>query len=171
MRISKDEEAKQNFTHYLNDGLFSKTTFDKIIFDTYINNSKESLKVADKLYELDLSDLWIIVASYYSQFYIANAVLYKMGYKVGHKIAHKVTADLLRVLVKDIISSSIIKDYELAQTEALSISENLIDSYDNERLKRSKFQYEMSVKLKKSKAHTSLQRAREFFDEMINLIA
>ena len=40
------------------------------------------------------------MSSYYSMFYIANAVLIKKGYKTGDKIAHKVTADALITIIR-----------------------------------------------------------------------
>jgi len=49
------------------------------------NNAQESLTVANFLYKNKKSSLWIIVTSYYSMFYLANALLHKSGYKVGPK--------------------------------------------------------------------------------------
>ena len=95
------EEAKRNFKVYLQDGLIKKQNFNKNIFDIYMKNSQESLEVAQLLKETQKSDLWVIVSSYYSMFYIANAYFLTLNYKVGHKIAHKVTAYSLIVLVKD----------------------------------------------------------------------
>lgn len=73
--------------------------------------------------------------------YIANAYFLTLGYKVGHKIAHKITADTLIVLVKDKFKHQYLKEYELAVEEALSISENLVENFDFERIKHSRFQY------------------------------
>jgi len=33
------------------------------------------------------ANLWVVVISYYSMFYLANALLYKIGYKVGYELA------------------------------------------------------------------------------------
>ena len=41
------------------------------------------------------------VISYYSMFYIANAVLFKIGYKIGEQTPHKITADALIVFVRN----------------------------------------------------------------------
>ena len=52
----------------------------------------------------------------------------------------------------------------------LFTTESMLDSFDFERAKRSSFQYEMGKDLKKSKAETSLKRAKEFvavFRELI----
>ena len=89
------KEAKDNVRAYLSDGLLSKASFDKQVFNVLENNANESLNVAEILYKGRYSWLWVIVTSYYSMYYIANAVLLKLGYKVGEKISHKVTADSL----------------------------------------------------------------------------
>lgn len=103
-------------------------------------------------------------------FYIANAVLYKLGYKVGSKIAHKVTADALIVYIKNKLTSNLLEDYEIANEEAMAISDNIMQNFDLERLKRSKFQYETTEEIKQGKAETSLNRAKEFIAEMEKLL-
>jgi uncharacterized protein (UPF0332 family) len=170
--MNKDRilEAVNNMDSYFANGLIKKQDFDKRVYDTYIKNSKESIKVAQNLFDGNMSDLWVIVTSYYTMFYIANAYLLKIGYKIGHKIAHKVTADALIVYVKDDIKESYISEYELASDEALSISENLIESFDFERVKRSRIQYETTSEIKHSKAQTSLNRAKEFVLEIEKLM-
>ncbi len=99
-------------------------------------------------------------------FYIANAVLYKLGYKVGHKIAHKVTADALIVLVRDKLKDTILENFEFAADEALAISDNQIQNFDFERVKRGRLQHETTDEIKLTKAETSLERAKEFSMEM-----
>ena len=115
-----------------------------------------------------------IVISYYAMYYMANTVLYNMGYKVGSKISHKVTADALIVFVRNKLSNILVEDFENAQEEALEIarikSDEIIESFDLERKKRSKFQYEMTEEVKKSKAKTSLERAKRFCFELRKLL-
>lgn len=169
------EESKRNVESYLEEGLLLKNKeFNQKIFQVLTNNAKESLKIADLLMRDEHSFLWTIVCSYYSMFYIANAVLYKLGFKVGHRIAHKVTADSLIVYVKDKLKSSLIEDYEEAKEEALDLaglkSDELIQSFDYERVKRSRFQYETTEDIKHAKARTSLQRAKDFNFEMEKLL-
>lgn len=127
-----------------------------------MRNHRESLIVARKMFNENLSNLWTVVISYYSMFYLANALLYKLGYKVGSKVAHKVTSDALIVFVRNKLKDQLIEDYELASTEALTLSDNLLQSYDFEREKRSIFQYESTEEIKAAKAKTSLDRAEEF---------
>lgn len=166
-RIKKSESM---IKQYFDEGLIKKHEFKKIIFETYMDNHKDSLVLATRLFKEKESPLWIVVISYYSMFYIANAVLYKLGYKVGHKIAHKVTSDALMVFVRNKLKNKLIEDYDLAAKEALGISNNLVESYEYERLKREIFQYETSYEIKMGKAKTSLERAQEFSKEIEKLI-
>ena len=158
-RIKKAESSVRS---YLSEGLLKKEKFRSIVFDTYIRNHRESLLVARMLFNENLSNLWAVVISYYSMFYLANALLYKLGYKTSSKVAHKVTSDALIVFVRHKLKDKLIEDYELASNEALTLSDNLLESYDFEREKRSVFQYESTEEIKTAKAKTSLDRAEEF---------
>ena len=166
-------EAKDNVRAYLSDGLLTKAAFDKQVFNILEQNANESLSVAEILYNGKHSWLWVIVTSYYSMYYIANAVLYKKGYKVGEKISHKVTADSLIALVRDKLKESLIEEYEEMQKEALAgiKADELIQSFDYEREKRSIFQYRTNESAKEAKAKTSFERAKEFVAEMKKLVA
>ena len=93
MMISEQQkkEAKQNFDRYLIDGLLKRETND-LAKNMYLKNAELSLQVAQELVKNPLKPyIWIIVISYYSMFYIANAVLLHLGYKTQDKITHKVT--------------------------------------------------------------------------------
>ncbi|MBI4016522.1 MAG: hypothetical protein HY363_02405 [Candidatus Aenigmarchaeota archaeon] len=156
------KKAENNVKSYLSEGLLKKENFKKIVFETYMRNHRESLLVAKKLYNENLSRLWVVVISYYSMFYLANALLYKIGYKIGSKVAHKVTSDALIVFVRHKLKDQLIEDYELAGHDALSLSDSLLQNYEFEREKRSVFQYESTEEIKTAKAKTSLDRAEEF---------
>src|SRR3989344_3033739 len=156
------KEAEKNVKSYLSEGLIRKAEFRDIVFQTYLRNHRESLLVARKLFNEKLSNLWVVVICYYSMFYIANALIYKIGYKVGSKVAHKITSDALVVFVRNRLKDRLIEDYELASSEALTLSDNLLQSFDFEREKRSVFQYESTEEIKSAKAKTSLDRAEEF---------
>ena len=164
------KEAESGVNSYLADGLLKKEKFRSIVFETYLKNHRESLLVARKLFNESLSNLWVVIISYYSMFYVANALLYKLGYKVGSKVAHKVTSDALIVFVRNKLKDHLIEDYELASSEALVMSDNFLQNYDFERVKRSVFQYESTEEIKAAKAKTSLDRAEEFGKEMEKLI-
>jgi uncharacterized protein (UPF0332 family) len=164
------KEAQKNFAQYLEDGLIKKEK-NETAKSMYIRNAELSLKLAEECMESSLNPyLWVIVVSYYSMFYIANAVLLELGYKTGDKIVHKVTNDALVVLVADRITRRLIEEYEKVKEEALEIasvkSDEIIGFYGMEMDKRSRFQYEMTESIKEQKAKTSLKRARQFMLEM-----
>ncbi len=163
-------DAESNVRSYISDGLISRTNFSKLVFDTYIRNHRESLNVADMLYNDGLSDLWVVVTSYYSMFYIGNAVLYDMGYKVGHRIAHKVTSDALVAFVRCVLKDMLIESFEEEQDEALAISDSMMENFEYERTKRSRFQYETTQEIKHAKARTSLERAKLFSLELEKIL-
>ncbi|NOQ37771.1 hypothetical protein GQ472_02675 [archaeon] len=89
------DEANTNVCSYLREGLLKKTDNNEQIIGVLLKNGKESLRVADEIDKMGLSYLWIIVCSYYSMYYYANAALLRSGYKVGEKIVHKVTSDAI----------------------------------------------------------------------------
>ena len=170
----RDKEAQKNFAQYLHDGLIKRSK-NETAKEMYIKNANLSLKLAEECMNSDLNPyIWVVVISYYSMFYIANAVLLKLGYKTGDKIVHKVTNEALIVLVKDKIKKGILKDYEDAKEDALDIasikSDEVIGFYGLELNKRSRFQYEMTESIQKQKADTSLKRARQFMFEMKKLL-
>jgi len=97
-------------------------------------------------------------------FYIAEALLYKLGYKVGSKIPHKVTSDALIMFARNKIKQSLIEEYEDMRDQALATikSDELIEFFDYERKKRNFIQYETPDEVKISKVKNSLERAKEF---------
>ncbi len=169
------QEAVQNVKRYLSDDLLKKEKFQKVVFDTYMRNHQESLDLAEHIFSTNRSNLWTIVISYYSMFYIANAVLYSLGYKVGDKIAHKITADALITVVRTKLKASLLEEFETAQEEASLIAgtktDLLIGSFDAEREKRSFFQYTTTEEIKSARAKTSFERARVFATEMRKLLS
>jgi uncharacterized protein (UPF0332 family) len=166
--------AEKNVQSYLNEGLLKKMQPNQDIIRVLLRNTEESILSAEKLISDNISDLWVIVCSYYSMFYIANAVLCKLGYKVGDKIAHQVTSDALLVYVRGKLKLSLLEEYEEAKQEALNLAgikaDSLVESFEFEKNKRGIIQYGTDDIEKKSKAKTSLQRARVFFDEMRKLL-
>lgn len=171
----RKKEARENFHRYLEEGLLKKET-SPLAERQYIENAELSLKVANELMQSQLKPfLWVIVVSYYSMFYVANAVLLRLGYKTQDKIAHKVTNDALVVLVLDKLKKELLEDYELMRQDAMEIAaskaESIVESYSLELDKRSRFQYNMLEQTKESKARTSLKRATEFVFEMRKMVS
>ena len=151
------------------DAILELDNCTKIRLNSAIVNS---IGIAAFLAENKKSDLWIIVASYYSMFYMADAVLFKLGYKVGDRMPHKVTANALIVFVRNKLRKRLLEEYEEAKSEALPgiKADVLIDEFDKEREKRGILQYETTAVEKHAKAVTSLKRAKNFIFEMEKLL-
>ena len=117
-------------------------------------------------------------------FYAATAILAKQGIRATGQIVHKVTADaLIHFFVSNEKLAKLLEQYEEAQAVGLELvgreelmkrmqkkADELIISYEGERKKRSKFQYDIGVQAKRGYAQTSLQRARDFVFEIKKLL-
>ena len=174
MNKERKKEAQQNFAQYVQDGLIKKER-NETAKAMYLRNADMSLRLAEECANSSLKPhIWIVVISYYSMFYIANAVLLEFGYKTGSKIVHKVTNDALIVLVTDKLKKGLLEEYENAKKDALEIasikSDEIIELYELEMDKRSRFQYDMTESIQEQKAKTSLKRAKEFMLEMKKLL-
>jgi len=170
----RKKEAEKNFAQYLRDGLIKKDD-NETAKAMYIKNAELSLNLAEECMNSTLKPhIWVVVISYYSMFYIANAVLLELGYKTGERIVHKVTNDALIVLVLNKIAKGLLDEYENAKVDALEIasikSDEIITFYSLELDKRSRFQYNMTESIQEQKANTSLKRARQFMFEMKKLL-
>lgn len=73
--------------------------------------------VAEYIFEEGISPMWVIVSSYYSMYYMSNAVLGQLGFKVGEKMSHRITADALIVQVRDKLKNSLLQDFDEAKDE------------------------------------------------------
>lgn len=165
------KQAEDNFKSYLKEELIRKKNFDPKIIEILKQNANESLILAKDTYDNNKSDLWVVVISYYSMFYIANAIINKKGWDCGDKNVHKVTADLLIVLLREDVKKLIIDYQELMDEALVNIKTNeIIFSFERERKKRGDFQYDMTSEIKHSKALTSLKRAQNFYFEMLKLL-
>ncbi len=162
--------AEKNFRRYLEEGMIKKMPFEEIVFGTYFNNALESLEVADNLFESNKSPLWVIVSSYYSMFYMACAYLYKKGYKTKHEIVHQIVNEAIIVLGRHDLEKHFLEEYEEEKDKAMSSTENLINNFEFEKTKRSQFQYETTGEIKRAKAKTSLERAKNFVSIMRHVI-
>ena len=170
----RKKEAQHNFAQYLLDELIKKEKNETAKL-MYLKNADLSLKLAEECMNSTLKPyIWVVVISYYSMFYIANAVLLELGYKTGEKVVHKVTNDALIVLVMNKLTKGLMEEYENAKVDALEIasikSDEIIAFYGLELDKRSRFQYNMTESIQEQKAKTSLKRARQFLLEMKKLL-
>jgi uncharacterized protein (UPF0332 family) len=194
------DEAKRNVKQYVDDGLLKINDKDAARFvDFFMANAESSLRTASILQQISDEDtlketlkvgsdfesyLWVIISSYYAMFYSATAILAKQGIKASGQIVHKVTADaLIHFFWSNAKLARLLEQYEETQTVGLELigreelmkkmqkkADELIVSYESERKKRSKFQYNIGIQAKKGYAQTSLERARNFVFEINKLI-
>jgi uncharacterized protein (UPF0332 family) len=156
--------AEKNVQNYLREGKLRRVKrFEEIVYKTYLKNAEESLLVAIQTEKAKLSSLWVVVTSYYSMFYMACAYLYKLGLKAGDEIVHQVVTEALLVHGRHKIKNYLLDNYSEEKEKALVVVDNYLDNYEREKIKRSTFQYETTETIKQTKAQTSLQRAKEFF--------
>ncbi len=183
---------ESNINTYQRDGLFKKGEYSNLI-DFYINASKKTLQTSDALMQisennelkekLSLSDnfetyLWVITTSYYSMFYMVNALFSKHGIKLSDKIVHKVASDVFYFyfIKNNKIAKELFEIYEETKDQAMDLinyseqAEKLFQDLEFEREKRHKFQYNMVESIKRSYAETSLNRAKSFINEIEMLI-
>jgi hypothetical protein len=193
-------EAKKNVKQYADDGLLKVNDKDAPRFvGFFLANAESSLRTASVLQQISDDEslketlqvgssfesyLWVIVSSYYAMFYAATAILAKQGVKASGQIVHKVTADaLIHFFASNEKLAKLLEQYEEAQTVGLELigreelmkkmqkkADELIISYEGERKKRSKFQYDIGVQAKRGYAQTSLERARTFVFEISKLV-
>jgi uncharacterized protein (UPF0332 family) len=185
------EEIKiieSNVNNYLNESLLKKGDY-KILTEFYLKTASRTLQTADALMQISESNeiklklglsidfetyLWVITSSYYSMFYMVNALFSKNNMKIGDKVAHKVASDAFYFyfIKNNKIAKGMFEIYAKAKDEAMDLinyseqAEKLFKNLEYERDKRHRFQYNMTENIKKSYAQTSLERAKEFFNEI-----
>ena len=196
MYLDAQEQKKieNNVKMYLVEGPLKKDPSAKELVDIYLRNAERSFATASLL--LSVSDslelkkanilepefetyVWVLVTSYYSMFYAANALLAKAGMRTTEKIAHKVTSDalVLYFILNDKLAKYLYESYQESMSQAMDLTKQdmetfitkakkLASSLEDERRKRGKFQYDMKIEMKRSRAITSLERAREFLREV-----
>ena len=61
-------EAQTNVKTYFDEKLLKKVDYREKEIEILIENSNESIKVANFIFKEDLSVLWVVVSSYYSMY-------------------------------------------------------------------------------------------------------
>lgn len=193
------KEADSIITSLINEEKITKLSEpEKIKFiDFYKKQANLSLIAADLLYNISTEKaskefhklnpdyecfLWAINASYYTMFYAVHALLAYKGVRILSKQGtHKITAHaLVYYCVKnDFIAKELYEQFVQSQQEAAELlnledfkekAKDLTTKYFYEAEKRSKFTYETEEEAKQRHANTSLQRAREFLNEIEKII-
>ncbi|MFH1365433.1 MAG: hypothetical protein ABIH28_02525, partial [archaeon] len=62
------------------------------------------------------------------------------------------------------IKNYLLENYAEEKEKALIAVDNYLEDYEREKAKRASFQYQTTEEVKESKAKTSLNRAKEFFE-------
>ena len=175
----KSEENKKLVNFYLENALISLNTARLLHKISSDDDVKKQFNFISRDFE---SYLWIINSSYYSMFYIAGALLASIGVKVKSEIGiHKKTFEcfVYYFYLTNKIAKRYLEEYNEAKKESQELlglqemqkkAKELIENYDFERTKRSRFTYEMGEKAKSVKAATSLKRAVEFYNECLKII-
>jgi len=179
-RIAKlSEQEKTKFVDFYR----KQANLSLIAADLLYNISTEkSFKEFHKLEEDYECFLWAINSSYYSMFYAIHALLASKSTRILTKQGiHKTTAHaLIYYCVKNnFIAKELYEQFVESQNEAAELLNledfqkkaiDLTTKYFYEADKRSRFTYETEEEIKQRHANTSLQRAREFLNEIEKII-
>jgi len=201
MEKKRIEEADSNVRQYITDGLLkTRDDETKKLVPFFMDQAERSLRTASVIFELSTdtaakdamrlekgfeSHLWVIVTSYYSMFYAALALLARQEIRVGRHLVHKVVADaLIHFFISNKRLAKMLETYEEVRDASLELTgreellkrlekraDELVVAYERERVKRSKFQYDVGEMAKRGYAETSLQRARDFVSEVRRILA
>jgi uncharacterized protein (UPF0332 family) len=181
--IVKDNKNKQLVNLFIENSLVSLNTARILQIISTDQSLKEQFDFINNDFE---AYLWTINSAYYSMFYMSGAVLAKIGVRVKSDIGvHRKTFETLVYyfyLTKK-IAKQYLEEFEKAQKssqELLGTEEpilvmqkkvkELMAKYDFERGKRATFTYNMGIKAKANKAKTSIERAKEFYNECLKII-
>ncbi len=187
----KLREIQSRVKQYLDEGIV-KTKQKKEFVDFFLSNADKSLNSANALYDLstdkDMQEktgyfdfdgfLWVVNSCYYSMFYMARAFLESEGIKIKSQLSiHAITFDSVInfFYVNNKLEKKLIEDLAESLEEASEIlgkekADLLMEDYLFEKGKRATFTYKTKETVLKSKAKTSLDRARRFNLELRKII-
>ncbi|MFH1210264.1 MAG: hypothetical protein V1663_05770 [archaeon] len=187
----KLKEAESRVKQYLNKGIV-KTNQQKEFVDFFLANAEKSLNSANALYDLSTDEdmqkktgyinfdgfLWVVNASYYSMFYMARALLENEGIKINSDLSvHTLTFDSMInfFYLNGKLQKRLIEDFAQAKDEASELlgkqkADQLVEDYFWEKGKRATFTYNTKEVVIKTKANTSIERAKRFNEEIKKII-
>ena len=185
------KEAQLRVKQYLDNGAI-KTKQQKEFVDFFLSNAEKSLNSANALYDLSTDKdmqqktgyvnfdgfLWVVNACYYSMFYMARALLENEGIKIKSDLSvHAITFDAVVnfFYLNGKLQKKLIEDLADAKKEASELlgkqkADQLIEDYFWEKGKRATFTYNTKEIVIKAKANTSLERAKQFNQEIKRII-
>ncbi len=194
------EKIKKLVPRLLEEGLIKKNEDYKKLTAFFIENARDSLDSARLLLDVSTNNklmeatgfknfkgyLWAINASYYSMYYMANALLTSEGIKIVsergvHKIAFNTFAYYFYLTGK--ITKKYIEEFLEAQSDSEELlgreeivkeadikAKKLVSDLAYESEKRNVFTYELERTRIESKAKTSIERAKSFLIETMKLL-
>ena len=187
----KLKEAESRVKHYIRDGII-KTKQEKEFTDFFLTNAEKSLNAANALFDLstdkDMQEktgyinfdgfLWAVNASYYSMFYMARALLENEGIKIKSDLSiHALTFDTMInfFYLNGKLQKRLIEDFAEAKEDANELlgkqkAGQLVEDYFWEKRKRATFTYNTNEIVIKTKAKTSIDRAKLFNQEIRKII-
>ena len=174
------KESSRIIRQLITDGIIVKPIGSEAKF--FMKKSYDSIQVASRLLELIdneglPAEIWIINSSYYAMFFAATALLAKFGHKIRTDIGiHKLTYHALVhffVVDDNKLEKHFIEEYKDSVEQAEELlqlseekTEKIIKDLDNEIFKRKIFTYDLSKTAERTKAETSLGRAKNFVKEI-----
>ena len=196
----KIEKIKKLVPKLLDEGLIKKNDEYKKLTQFFVENAKDSLNSAKLLFEVSTNDklmeltgfknfkgyLWAINASYYSMFYMANALLASEGIKITAETGvHKITFNaftyyfylngkITKKYIEEFLeaqkdSEELLGREEIAKEADIKAKKLIIDlAYESE--KRKAFTYELERTRIEAKAKTSIERAQSFLVEIMKML-
>lgn len=187
----KLKEVESRVKNYLREGII-KTKQKKEFTDFFLTNAEKSLNSANALFDIstdkDMQEktgyinfdgfLWVVNASYYSMFYMARALLESEGIKISSDLSiHAVTFDAIITFfyLNGKLQKRLIEDFAEAKEDAAELlgkqkADQLVEDYFWEKGKRATFTYNTKEIVIKSKAKTSIERAKRFNEEIRKII-
>jgi uncharacterized protein (UPF0332 family) len=184
MDSKKLKESSSVIKKALQEGIIRKPSQGADSF--FLERAKHSIQVASRLLELQDSEqlpssLWVINSSYYAMFFAATALLAKFSHRIDSESGiHRLTYHaLVHFFVNEDkkLEKHFIEEYREAvenAEELMQISmknvDNLLSDYAYEINKRKIFTYEYGMIAERKKAETSLDRARNFVQTVMNMI-
>lgn len=173
------EQEKQRFINFYRKQANLSLIAADMLYNISTTKESKNFHKLDDSYECFL---WVINPSYYTMFYSVHALLAYKGVRIlSEQSIHKITGHALVYfcIKNNFIAKALYEQFIESQAEAASLlnledfkkkTKELSVKYFYELKKRSKFTYETEEDVKQKYAYTSLQRAKEFLNNIEQVI-
>ncbi len=194
------EQIKRDIPKLIDEGIIAKSDEYVKFCSFFVETAEKSLNASKLLFKASTDKslmefagfpdfdgyLWVINSAYYSMFYMASAALAHHQIKVRSEIGvHKVTfkAFVFYYHLTNKITKNLVDEYLRAQQDSQELlgqeelhakaakkATELVNEYALEKEKRARFTYELERTQIATRAKTSLDRASNFYKEVLKLI-